>query len=283
MNTSYLEHEGGRIAYDDTGSGTLQTSGMLVVCAPSMGDLRAEYRFLAPQLVSAGYRVASVDLRGHGETSPRWPDYSVSGLGSDLIALIRSLEAGPAAIIGTSMSAASAVWAAAEAPELVTGLALIGPFVRGEANWRSKLTYSALFARPWGPAVWQLYYAMLYPTRKPEDFAEYSAGLRANLKEPGRMAALKQMMLESKASAEERLPRVKAPVLVIMGSKDPDFKDPEAEAKWVAESLRGRYEMVQGAGHYPHAEMPEVTGPLILSFLQILKVANETPSSSSAP
>jgi pimeloyl-ACP methyl ester carboxylesterase len=53
-----------------------------------------------------------------------------------------------------------------------------------------------------------------------------------------------------------------------MGDKDPDFKDPAAEARWVADSLRGTYRMVPGAGHYPHAEMPEITAPLVLSFLE---------------
>jgi hypothetical protein len=28
--------------------------------------------------------------------------------------------------------------------------------------------------------------------------------------------------------------------------------------------------MIENAGHYPHAEMPEVTGPLMLSFIQSL-------------
>jgi hypothetical protein len=55
-----------------------------------------------------------------------------------------------------------------------------------------------------------------------------------------------------------------------MGSKDPDFKNPEAEAKRVAEALRGKYKMIENAGHYPHAEMPEVAGPLILDFIQSL-------------
>jgi hypothetical protein len=57
-----------------------------------------------------------------------------------------------------------------------------------------------------------------------------------------------------------------------MGSKDPDFKQPEAEAKWVADHLHGSYTMIKDAGHYPHAEMPEVTGPLMLSFLQSLRL-----------
>ncbi len=35
---------------------------------PGMGDLRAGYRFLAPALRAAGYRVACTDLRGHGDS-----------------------------------------------------------------------------------------------------------------------------------------------------------------------------------------------------------------------
>ena len=53
-----------------------------------------------------------------------------------------------------------------------------------------------------------------------------------------------------------------------MGSKDRDFKDPESEAKLVANSLRGTYQMIDNAGHYPHAEMPEIAGPIILSALK---------------
>ena len=81
------------------------------------------------------------------------------------------------------------------------------------------------------------------------------------------MEALQQMLLASKAASAARVTAVKLPALVVMGSKDPDFKDPGAEARWVAESLGGRCEIVVDAGHYPHVEMPEVTGPLLLSFL----------------
>lgn len=261
MLTQFLTQNGGKIAYDDTGTGPL------VVCAPSMGDLRGEYRFLAPQLAAAGYRVVTMDLRGLGESSTGWIDYSVAGVGGDLVALIRHLAAGPAVIVGTSMAAGAAVWAAAEAPEVVSGLALIGPFVRGETTSTNALLYKALFARPWGVSAWLWYYRTLYPSRKPADFAEYTAALRTNLQEKGRFEALQAMIQASKAASEARLPRVNTPVLVVMGSKDPDFKPPEQEATWVATQLKGRVAMVEGAGHYPHAEMPEVTAPAILQFL----------------
>ena len=269
MTTKYLEQENGRIAYDDTGEGSL------VVCVPSLGDVRGEYRFLIPQLVAAGCRVVSMDPRGHGQTSVEWNDYSVVGVGKDLLALIRELNTGPAVIIGTSMAAGAAVWAAAEAPDLIRGIIMVGPFVRGDGNRFVESLLSLMLARPWGPSMWIKYYSSLYPSRKPADFAEYSAGLLSNLKERGRLESVLHMLRASKKASEERIPRVNTPTLVLMGSKDPDFKNPETEAKWIAENLKGTYKIIENAGHYPHAEMPEVTGPLMLSFIQSLPEMNQ--------
>jgi pimeloyl-ACP methyl ester carboxylesterase len=79
------------------------------------------------------------------------------------------------------------------------------------------------------------------------------------------------MMQAPKATVEQRLNEVHAPVLVVMGTADPDFAGfqggPDGEAHYVAERLHGQMLMVQGAGHYPHTEMPEQVGPAILSFL----------------
>ena len=269
MNTQYLKQENGEIAYDVTGEGSL------IVCVPSLGDIRSEYRFLAPLLVKAGYRVATMDVRGHGETSKEWNDYSVAGVGKDILALIRQLDSGPAVVVGDSMGGGAAIWAAVEAPELIRGLILVDPFVDGEGNRFLQLLLSIAFSRPWGPSMWLKYYASLYPTRKPADFAEYSAALYSNLNEQGRLEATKQMLSASKQASGERMSRVKQPTLVLMGSKDPDFKNPEAEAKRLATALRGKYAMIESAGHYPHAEMPAVTGPLILAFLESLSEKRE--------
>lgn len=262
MITKYVENQNGQIAYDEQGSGPT------VICIPSMGDLRSEYRYLAPQLVSAGYRVVTMDVRGHGKSSVRWSDYSVAGVGSDICSLIDALGDEPAFLIGTSMAAGAVIWAAAEKPKVIQGLVLIGPFVRGETGWQNQLLYRVLFARPWGPALWLKYYASLYPSRKPDDFDQYTASLRSNLAEKGRMEALFQMMIASKSASEVRLSKVNQPVLVMMGSKDPDFKDPQAEAQWVAGRLNGTCHIIPGAGHYPHAEMPDLTGSLIQDFLK---------------
>ena len=263
----FLSRPGGRIAYDDRGSGPL---GVMV---PGLGDVRAEYRFLAPRLVASGYRVVTMDLRGHGQSSPGWDDYSSAALGSDVVALLRAIDAGPATLIGTSMGAAATAWAAAEAPDRVAGLVVIGPFVRDipPESWAKgvmqKLIIRAAFVWPWATTAWGAYYDTLYPTRKPADYADYRAKLLANLAEPGRMAATKAMMSLPKSDVEARLAEVRARTLMVMGTKDPDFADAGAEAKTVAGLLRGRVALIDGAGHYPHAEMPDLTAPIILAFL----------------
>ena len=83
----------------------IEGSGPLVVMAPGFGDLKEEYRFLAPAVVAAGYRAVTMDLRGHGHSSTGWADHSCAALGSDMLALVRHLDAGPAILIGTSMPA----------------------------------------------------------------------------------------------------------------------------------------------------------------------------------
>jgi pimeloyl-ACP methyl ester carboxylesterase len=264
MKTEFLRRPDGTIAYDDT-----KNAGPLVVCVPSLGDVRAEYRFLRPVLQQAGYRVVTMDVRGHGESSTGWSDYSAAAVGSDVVALLRHLNAGPAAVIGTSMAGAAAVWAAAEAPDLVGRIVLVGAFVRDmPMPLMMKLGLAAMLAGPWRVAAWAAYYGSLYPTAKPADFAAYRAALKANLSEPGRFEAVKAMLAAPKAPCTARLGQVQAPALVMAGSKDPDFPDPAAEAAWVAAQVRGRVVMVAGAGHYPHAEMPERTGTEILAFLQ---------------
>lgn len=277
METRYLDVPGGRLAYDVVGDGPL------VVCVPGMGDLRGEYRFLVPQLAAAGYRVATLDVRGHGETSVGWPDYSVAAVGADMLALVRALGGGPAALVGTSMAGGAAVWAAVEAPETIAAVVLINPFVRdAEGGWWQDLFMRALFgvvlAWPWGPAFWRRYITSLYPTARPDDFAEYLRRLDANLREPGRFAALRRMAFASKAASAARLGRVTAPALVLMGSKDRDFKDPGAEGRRLAAQLRATaatVRLIEGAGHYPHAEMPERTAPEIVEFLSGVRSLRE--------
>lgn len=260
--TAYLARPGGRIAYDVAGEGPL------VVCIPGMGDLRSVYRFLAPSLVAAGYRVATMDLRGHGDSDTTFDRYDDVAAGSDALALVEALGGGPAVLVGNSMGAGAAVWAAAEEPSKVAALVLIGPFVRNAPVGRvAELSFRLALLRPWGRRAWDAWYARLYPGRPPADLDEHRARIRASLARPDRWRAFKATTRTSHAPAEARLDEVSARTLVVMGDRDPDFPDPTAEAHLVAHRLRGEALMVTNAGHYPHAEHPEVVTPAALRFL----------------
>jgi len=261
--TRYLDRPGGRIAWDVTGEGPL------VVAVPGMGDLRSNYRYLAPALVAAGWRVATMDLRGHGESDATFDAYDDVAAGSDILALIAHLG-GDAVVIGNSMGAGAAVWAAAERPDAVRALVLLGPFVRNAPVGALKtLLFRLAMLRPWGPRVWDAYIPSLYPGRPPADLDEHRARIRRSLRRPGRWSALAATSHTSHAAAEARLGEVRAPALVVMGEADPDFRDPAAEARWVSDRVRADDPiLVPGAGHYPHAEYPEIVGPAVVSFLE---------------
>jgi pimeloyl-ACP methyl ester carboxylesterase len=263
MTTLFFERSQGTIAYDDS-----QGDGQLLIMFPGMGALRSEYRFLVPALAEAGYRVVTADLRGHGDSSVDWPEYTLPAAGQDILDLVDHLDAGPAHVIGTSFSPGAAVWAAVERPEAIRSLVLIGPWVRdAPSNFLKDTMSAALLSGPWKVWGWTTFYKTLYPTRKPDDFDNYLAQLSANLHEPGRFAALKGLGFTTKIESEERIARVQAPALVVMGTKDPDWPDPAAEANWIANQLSAELLLIEGAGHYPQTEMPHRVTPGVLDFL----------------
>src|ERR1700691_2248877 len=113
--TEYVDVAGGLIAYEVVGHGPL------VVLSPGMADTRSTYRFLAPLIANAGYRVASVDLRGHGESSADWGSYSHADTAGDLIEVVRKLG-GRAVIVGQSFSGGAATIAAVTNADLVSAI-----------------------------------------------------------------------------------------------------------------------------------------------------------------
>jgi pimeloyl-ACP methyl ester carboxylesterase len=260
--TCYLGRPEGRIGYDVAGDGPL------VVLVPGMGDLRAGYRFLAPALRTAGYRVACTDLRGHGDCDSTFTSYGDEDTAGDVIALIEELG-GPAVMVGNSMGAGSAVLAAARRPELVSGLVLVGPFVRDAAvSTVQRAALRVAMAPLWAALSWKSYLPKLYAGRRPADFGEYRDQVVASLRRPGYARAFSRTMRTTHALAEARLAGVTAPALVVMGELDPDFPDPRAEAEWIARALGAQVVMVPEAGHYPQSQRPDITTSAALRFLE---------------
>jgi pimeloyl-ACP methyl ester carboxylesterase len=260
--THTLQRPGGRIAYDVSGDGPL------VVCVPGMGDLRSVYRFLVPALVDAGYRVATMDLRGHGESDTTFDRYDDVAAASDILALVEALGDGSATVVGNSMGAGAAVIAAADAPDRVSDLVLVGPFVReAPVGLLAKWMFRLALLRPWGRRAWDAWYRRLYPSHPPADLDAHRARIRESLRAPDKWRAFIATTHTDHGPAEARLSDVHARTLVVMGERDSDFPDPSVEARWIGERLGGEVLLVPGAGHYPQAEAPDVVAAAIVRFL----------------
>jgi pimeloyl-ACP methyl ester carboxylesterase len=260
-NTSYLSRPEGRVGYHVEGEGPL------VVLVPGMGDLRASYRFLAPVLRAAGYRVACTDLRGHGDSDTSFTSYGDVETAGDVTALIEELG-GKAVIVGNSMGAGAAAIAAAQRPDLIGGIVLVGPFVRNakmSAIQRGMLR--AAMTPLWAAASWKSYLPKLYTGQRPADFDDYRNQVAASLRRPGYAKAFSLTTRTNHDPAEACLADVTAPTLVVMGEQDPDFPDPRAEAEWIGQALRGEVVMVAAAGHYPQSQQPTITADAVLPFL----------------
>jgi pimeloyl-ACP methyl ester carboxylesterase len=262
QDTSYLLRPEGRIGYDVGGVGPL------IILVPGMGDLRAAYRFLAPELRAAGYRVASTDLRGHGDSDSNFASYGDVETASDIVALVEELG-GPAIVVGNSMGAGAAAFAAADRPELIDALILVGPFVRnGETNAMQKLLLRVAMARPWVALSWNGYLPKLYKGTLPDDFSDYRRDVVKSLRRPGYAKSFSLTTRTDHTPAEQRLGEIKVPTLVIMGEKDPDFPDPRVEADWIGQTMNANVVMVPNAGHYPQSQQPRITTDAVLSFLE---------------
>jgi pimeloyl-ACP methyl ester carboxylesterase len=262
--THRLQSAGGHVAYEIVGD-----DGPPVVALPGIGDTRASYRRLAPLLAAAGHTVYLMDLRGHGESDAGFDSFTSEDIGDDVVALLDALDLYDATLIGNSVGAAAIAHASLQS-DRVGRLVLLSGFISDPPNfWAMRPVLGLVFAGFWGVPAWGSYRKTLFAT-PPDDMADHEAQVLTNLRESGRLRAVRSMMGASKAEIAARVAEVRVPALIAMGAQDPDFTDPAAEARRQAEALGGDNDvaLIEQAGHYPQIEQPEQTARVILEFLE---------------
>ncbi|WP_017606029.1 alpha/beta fold hydrolase [Nocardiopsis alkaliphila] len=265
----HLQRPEGRISYDLYGP---DDTGLLVVCVPGMFDHRASFHSLGRALAATGHRVAVMDLRGHGDSDTTFDSYDSRAASSDAIALAEELGAGgearPTVMVGNSMGAAAVTIAAIDRPDLVAGIALLGPFLRpGTPNPVERLMLKLLLTRPWAPRALTLFYDRLHSGRTPEGHREQKERILRMLRPIDRYRAIRKT-IDAPNETVDRAEGMSAEAVVIMGELDPDWKDPHAEARWVASVVDGRLVMVPDCGHYPQSQRPDVVAPVLLDLIE---------------
>lgn len=250
------------------------------VLSPGLGDLKEEYRLLGPKLAAEfpDYRVLAVDLRGMGKSDVDFPSYTPEDTGHDLLVVIESLNLEEVVLVGCSMSAASILIPAAESSKRyrINALIFLSPFAWEHSMPFGIPTLLNVLLNTWtGSSFWTDYYRSLY-TIKPttvKDLDTYCQTLKQNIREPGRLEALRGHLFASKAFCAAQIPQIakEIPILTIYGTKDPDFPDLTKEMKdlrsYFPQHLIENIVTITDAGHYPHVEAVEEVIRAINTFM----------------
>src|ERR1700721_684567 len=113
MNTIKLQgRDGLRLAADAFGA----DGDPPVVLLHGGGQTRHSWRGTAERLAARGWRVYSLDLRGHGDSE--WPqdgDYSLDAFGADVESIAVAMDQ-PPVLIGASLGGISSLVAVGESP-----------------------------------------------------------------------------------------------------------------------------------------------------------------------
>ena len=264
------------IAYTDLPS--KEAGAVTYLLVPGLLDLKSQYRYLAPLLHRDGAaRVVCADLRGMGSSDVGFASYTPLDTGKDTVALVNHLGLSRCVLVGSSMAAASVLWAAAELPGVVIAVVLLGPFAWDHPTGIIMTALLKLLFIPcWAAANGAAFHKTLYKDHPPADLDAHVAALKKNLGEPGRSAAASGHVFGLKAPCAQRMEELRGSplaVLAVYGTKDPDFP-PEGGAgvqKEVDELLlrlpQAQVMLVEGAGHYPQTEQPQAVAQRILEFV----------------
>ena len=219
-------------------------------------------------LVSAGWRVVTYDERGWGQTSHQG-EFTYWDLAEDLLSLMDFLEVETAVLVGMSQGGFLSMRATLLQPDRVTALVLVdseGSALADDEKALYKSLHEAMLesgmAGPLGETLASFLFA---PDYQGVEFWR----AKWNSRNPQLWADATECLFE-RDDIDDRLPEIKCPTLVIHG--DSDASIPLERGKRMAELLGGdtQFIVIEGAGHTPNLEKPEMVNPILLDFLASL-------------
>jgi pimeloyl-ACP methyl ester carboxylesterase len=122
------------IAYTQDGSG----DPVLLIGGGGMPAMAWDFS-IKPALIEAGYRVATFDGRGVGQSSAPPPPYSVQDMATDTIGVIEHVIAGPCRLVGLSLGGFVAEDVCWQRPDLVESVVMIASAGPTTAFMRAKM------------------------------------------------------------------------------------------------------------------------------------------------
>jgi 2-(acetamidomethylene)succinate hydrolase len=218
------------------------------------------------------FRCISVDQRGHGLSDKPDTGYSALDFSEDTAALIETLNAGPAVIVGNSLGARNGVETAVLRPDLVRAVVAIDftPYIETEVldalesrvNAGDRMFKSRDEIEEYLRNRYPLMPADAVRRRAMSAYQQVDGGLRP-------LASPKAMALTAIGLREDLVPafqKVKRPVLVVRGALS---KFTSAAAFEKTRKLRPDLPtlVVEHVDHYVNEEAPDFISKAILDFV----------------
>jgi pimeloyl-ACP methyl ester carboxylesterase len=227
-------------------------------------DSSRSWSLTAPHL--AGYRLLIPDQRGHGAADAPPCCYGISNYAYDAVLLMDALGVRRAAIAGHSMGSMVAIHMAAQYPDRVASIILVGstalaPVQRGAwlydqvAALEWPLDPASAFMREWHPAN--------QPTPVDPAFADFVMKELLAVPEPVWRGVMREL---AGVPIGRHAADVKVPVLILSGGKDPLFPA-EHHASLLKAFPGAEAHVFADLGHNPNWEKPADVGAAIARFL----------------
>jgi 3-oxoadipate enol-lactonase len=244
---------------------TLCGAGPPVVLLHGLGSSAADWPAQRAALEGC-YRVAAVDLPGHGGSPLPSGSLTIERMARDVAALLARLD-GPAHVVGLSLGACVALRLALQAPARVRSLVLVNPFARVRTTGPGDVARLALRLLLLGTAPMDTVAAhvarRLFPW--PEQRALYEAAV-VSLAATSRRAYLAAMQALARFDARGQVAAIRHPTLIVAGDRDTSV--PLAAKVTLAASIpRARLLVVPGSGHATPHDQPTAFNHAMLEFL----------------
>lgn len=239
--------------------------GRLVTFTPGASMDHRMFDEQVSAVASAGYRVLTWDVRGHGQSKPIGEDFRVPAVVEDLLALMDHLGRETAVFVGQSFGGYVAQEALFRHPKRVEALALIG--CTNITVLPSKLEYWALKLSPIMFRLWpdgNLRKQIAKNTAIEPEVQNYAY-------EATRMLSKKEFVTVWRAVAdvlhEEPDYRIERPLLLTHGEHDRTGIVAKVAPEWAESEPDCRYEVIPGAGHNANQDNPAFFNRVLLDFL----------------
>ena len=274
----FVDVKDGRIYYDVHGEGR-----PLVLIHGAWAS-QQWWRWQVPAL-ARDYKVFSLDIRGHGQSSPLKGVYSVEGFTKDLRSFLQKVEVDESVLIGWSMGGIISMQYSMDYPSEVKALVLIATQAHRNPRLKLRILFQLFQARlgllmdftaprkydrtakkfPYGyQDLLEKQVKDMLSSNTPEEVFEWIVADLTNNPRENFLDVIKSVW---NWEAGEKLKRIRIPTLIIVGKND--SLTPPHFSRRIHETIPySKLVTVDNAGHFVALERSELVNTGILNFLK---------------